>query len=445
MTDLQTRFKTLDTLSAPDLWYHIEERAMAMPSASRRSPWVLVAVMLLLVLAIGGAVLVGSGIIKLPAVVDTSASPSASAHESSTASSTPVAPVPALWSATGDMVEARTNHTATQLLDGRVLVAGGMGTATSEFFANILGSAELYDPRTGQWSATGAMLGPRLSHTATLLPDGKVLVVGGSSNSDGDGGPLSSAELYDPNTGTWTVTASMLEVRSGGHTATLLSNGKVLVAGGNSIFDPIAAAELFDPVTESWSSAGAMVQGRADHTATILLDGRVLMAGAGTDLASAELYDPISGQWVATEGMLEGRKFHAATRLLDGRVLVAGSMNGTGASASAELYDPRTGHWTATGAMIKFRLSHRATLLPGGKVLVTGGVDSVIDGGQASTSAELYDPRTGSWRATEAMSEARRGSTATLLPDGTVLVSGGSGSDFSALASAELYDPGTGS
>jgi hypothetical protein len=143
--------------------------------------------------------------------------------------------------------------------------------------------------------------------------------------------------------------------------------------------------------------------------------------------------------------MLEGRKFHAATRLLDGRVLVAGSMNGTGASASAELYDPRTGHWTATGAMIKFRLSHRATLLPGGKVLVTGGVDSVIDGGQASTSAELYDPRTGSWRATEAMSEARRGSTATLLPDGTVLVSGGSGSDFSALASAELYDPGTGS
>jgi galactose oxidase-like protein/Kelch motif protein len=445
MTDLHTRFRTLDNLSAPNLWYDIEERAMTMqPTTRRRSAWVLIAVTLLLVLVIGGAVLVGSGVIKLPVTVDASASPSSanpSAQESTAASSSPVAPVPASWTVTGAMIEARTGHTATQLLDGRVLIAGGVGTQTSEFFANILASAELYDPAGQTWTTTGPMLGVRTNHTATLLPDGKVLVAGGGSSSDGNGGPLATAELYDPATGSWTTTGSTIGAGPG-RAATLLGNGKVLLVGGSdSNFEPVVLTELYDPGTGSWSATGNMLQARSSMTVTLLLDGKVLVAGGGT---SAELYDPNTGQWTATGALRDLRVGQSATLLRDGRVLVAGSMNGTGASSSAEVYDPSAGQWTPTGNMLEARLYHAAIVLPDGRVLVVGGVDSVIDGGQVSASAELYDPGAGSWTVTETMLEVRRGFTATLLRDGTVLVAGGSGVDFGALASAELYDPGSG-
>jgi N-acetylneuraminic acid mutarotase len=450
MTDLRTRFKTLDALSAPDLWYSIEERAMAMQPARRSNRWVLVAVVLLLVLAIGGAVLVGSGIIKLPVVVEVSANPIASSapQESTAASSSPGQPVPASWTATGDMLEARTNHSATQLLDGRVLVAGGVGTQVSESGANILASAELYDPGTGRWTVTGAMLEIRNGHVATLLPDGKVLVIGGSACSDVNGCPLASAELYDPATGTWTATAHMNEMRGGGHTATLLGNGRVLVAGGNGIDASnsplaLASAEVYDPITSSWSATGAMVAARANHAAIRLLDGKVLVAGSGTDVASAEVYDPSTAQWSATGSMGGFFIGHTATLLLDGKVLVAGGMAGTGVLASCELYDPGTGQWTPTGTMLEGRVDHAAALLPGGRVLVAGGTNSVVDAGTRSASAELYDPATGSWTATESMLVARGGYTATLLGDGTVLVAGGNGTS-AYLASAELYDAGSG-
>jgi N-acetylneuraminic acid mutarotase len=403
----------------------------------------LIAVMLLLALAIGVTALVGSGILKLPVTVEASGTPlpSSTPLESASASSSPIEQVPASWTATGVMVEARTNHTATRLLDGRVLVAGGIGTDISEFAANILASAELYDPSTGRWTSTEAMGGVRVGHTATLLADGRVLVAGGGSSSDGDGGPLASAELYDPNTGTWTPTGNMIGAGTG-RTATLLESGLVLVAGGSENFEPSAAAELYDPDSGSWTATDAMLEARSNpFTAVRLLDGKVLAVGGGA--ASAETYDPSAGQWTATGPLAGIRVGNTATLLPDGRVLVAGGMAGTGALAVSELYDPTTGQWTATGDMLEGRIYHLATTLADGRVLVTGGTSSVIDGGVISSTAELYDPRTGSWTATVSMAVRRSGQTITLLGDGTALVAGGSDSG-EYLASAELYSSGRG-
>jgi N-acetylneuraminic acid mutarotase len=439
MSDLHTRFQSLDALRAPDLWSEVEQRAMATQPTRRRSAWVLIAVTLLLALLIGGAVLVGSGVIKLPVTVDASAAPSSTADASTAASPSAVAQVPGSWTATGAMLEARTNHTATQLLDGRVLVTGGL-TYDSSGLANILGSAELYDPTTRQWTATGAMLGIRAGHTATLLPDGKVLVAGGSACTDYDGCPLASAELYDPNTGAWTATGAMLGAGTG-RTATLLGNGKVLVVEGVSNFEPVASAELYDPTTGSWSTAAAMADARSGATATLLLGGKVLVAGGDSGssaglLSTVELYDPSSDSWTPTSAMLEHDVGHTATLLLDGRVLVVGGGLGTSAGASTELYDPTTGLWTATGAMPEGRIYHTATLLPGGRVLVAGGANGVVDPFPL-VSVQLYDPGTGSWTATASMIMAHSNHTATLLRDGTVLVLGGTNS-------AELFNPGSG-
>src|SRR3990170_4104235 len=192
MTDLHTRFRTLDDLRTPDLWREIEGRALAVePRPVRSLAWVLIVVMLLLTVAIGGAVLVGSGIVKLPVSVEASATPSSTPHESTSASSTPVEQRPPAWTATGSMAAARDGHTATLLPDGTVLVAGGVGTSGE------LASAELYDPRSGTWVPTGNMIETRFTHTATLLRDGTVLVAGGFSGG-GSGSTPASAELYDP-------------------------------------------------------------------------------------------------------------------------------------------------------------------------------------------------------------------------------------------------------
>jgi N-acetylneuraminic acid mutarotase len=347
------------------------------------------------------------------------------------------------------MAGPRFAHTATLLPSGKVLLAGGSDlTPSVPPTLKSDATAELYDPATGRWSSTGSMTVARTGHTATLLPNGKVLVTGGDPASGGSApGATSSAELYDPATGSWSVTGSMTFPRIY-HTATLLPNGKVLVAGGSSAGPAFAgtvqsaattAAELYDPATGSWRSTGSMATARFSHTATLLPGGKVLVAGgyigSGTT-AEAELYDPATGSWRSTGAMATTRETFTATLLPNGKVLVAGGFTGSGYSFSAELYDPATGRWSFTGSMATSRENLTATLLPGGKVLVAGGD---AGGTNITAEAELYDPSTGDWSSTGSMATARYWATATLLRSGKVLVAGGDTATSGSTASAELY------
>ena len=254
------------------------------------------------------------------------------AHGSSRTSST--------FSLTGSLITARADHTATALPDGRVLIAGGVD------LAGPLATAELYDPKTGTFSPTGSLITARYNQTATLLSDGRVLVVGGAINS----GPLASAELYDPKTGTFSATGSLVAARAY-QTATALADGRVLVTGGVDLSGPLASAELYDPKTGTFSPTGSLITARVYQTATALPNGRVLIAGGvGTcpasscrGLATAELYDPKTGTFNPTGSLTTARGFQTATALSDGRVLIAGGASDFPASepfASAELYQP---------------------------------------------------------------------------------------------------------
>ena len=196
-------------------------------------------------------------------------------------------------------------------------------------------------PASGGWTATGSLATGRYAHTATLLPNGRVLVAGGW----GDEGILASAELYDPASGTWTATGSLATARNL-HTATLLPNGKVLIAGGyHGDFAPLAKAELYDPASATWTSTGTLAIPRYGHTATLLFNGTVLVAGGFNRngwIAGAEVYDSASGTWTATGRLTTGAYEHTATLLPNGKVLVAGGVNAhghPGELSRAELYD----------------------------------------------------------------------------------------------------------
>jgi hypothetical protein len=322
------------------------------------------------------------------------------------------------WTSAGTMTANRYLHTATLLLSGRVLVAGGSNGSS------VLASTELYDPATNGWSPAGSMGTVRHFHTATLLPSGKVLVTGGYNGSS----VFASTELYDPATNGWTPAGTMAVARYQ-HTATLLPSGKVLVTGGaagNAVF---ASAELYDPATNAWTSAGSMGAARCYHTATLLPNGKVLVAGAygssGSALTSAELYDPATNGWTPAGAMSAARYLHAATLLSSGKVIVTGGSNASAALTSAELYDPATNGWTPAGTLGAARYEHTATLLPSGKVLVTGGLQNSSGSGSAIASVELYDPATNGWASVGAMATTRLFQAATLLQSGRVLVTGG--------------------
>jgi hypothetical protein len=327
-----------------------------------------------------------------------------------------------------------------------VLIAGG------ENESGLLPNAELYDPATDDWTRLDQpMITPRFAHTATLLRSGKVLVAGGFG---APSQPVSSAELYDPApapgnpNGTWTATGNSMTIARHSHTATLLSdvNGKVLVAGGQDSNGYLDSAELYDPSNPpngngTWAPTASLNVPRFRHTATLLSNGKVLVAGGSGDigvLRSAELYDPMANPlvWMETGSMGTGREAHTATLLSNGKVLVASGNTGTGGALdpTAELYDPTANPpaWSSTGNLPIGRYYHTATLLSNGKVLVTGGYGSA-----PLSSAELY--ANGAWTEISPVS-ARYLHTATLLPNGKVLIAGGY-NDVSALDSAQLYDP----
>ena len=286
--------------------------------------------------------------------------------------------------------------------------------------------------RTGVWVATGSMSTQRFGYAATLLSSGKVLVAGGRLYG---GAPLATAELYDPATGTWSPTGSM-NIPRGDHTMTLLPTGKVLVAGGEDADAMGPTAELYEPGTGQWTPTGAMLERRGHHTATLLPTGKVLVVGGGGDvarfLASAELYDPTTGEWHATGALSTARDFHTASLLASGKVLVLGGYTDVGSSDSAELYDPAAGNWTPVAPMLTARSTHTATLLRSGAVLVAGGA--------SRTEADLYDPTAGTWRRTGSLLTPRGGHTATRLSSGRVLVVGGGGSP-GITRNTELFDP----
>ena len=282
------------------------------------------------------------------------------------------------------------------------------------------------------FTLTGSMATARYGHTATLLGNRTVLIAGGFS-----GVQTATAELFDPSDGSFVPTGSMTVARFR-HTATLLKNGKVLVTGGADANEVSASAELFDPATGTFAATGSMGTPRFGHTATLLDDGTVLVTG-GEDgefhsVASAELFDPAQEIFIPTGSMAAARDSHTATLLNDGRVLVTGGTGGGPTLLTAELYDPASRAFVPTASMGTARIDHSATLLANGNVLITGGFESNRDNPVAS--AELFDPVAGKFALTGSMIEARAGQTATLLNDGTVLLTGGSSN-----ASAELFDP----
>lgn len=342
------------------------------------------------------------------------------------------------WAATGSMSTSRANHTATLLTNGKVLVVGGGGYGGSGTSYNILAKAELFNPSISSWTQTGELSTARFGHTATLLSSGKVLVVGGFINDS----PTStaSAELYDPTTAAWTSAGSLTSAR-GLHTATLLPNGKVLVVGGYVGTD-LASAEIYDPATGTWTPTGSLGTARYYHSATLLSNGKVLVAGGGgTMLSSAELYDSTSGTWAPASSMSVPHRDHTATLLPNGKVLVTGGGGTLPISRICELYDPLANSWTQTGDLINGRSgSFTAILLSTGKVLVVGG----WDGYNTISASELYDPILGIWTATGSNIALRHGHAATLMLNGKILAQGGSDNTAgNTIDSAEIYDPGT--
>lgn len=326
----------------------------------------------------------------------------------------------------------RAAHSATLLPDGKVLIAGGFREEGTQEIA--IASAEVFDPTTNTFTPTSDMNEPRNGHTATLLPNGKVLLAGGWNQL----GRTATAELYDPQSGTFEYAGSLMAPRQG-LTATLLKNGQVLIAGGDSARDtPQLNAELYDPATETFTPAESLKDGRFGHTATLLADGKVLLIGgtSGNDniLASAEIYDPETRQFTSTSDANVVRYKHSAVLLKDGNVLILGGTDRrdwTGKYDSAEIYDVQAGTFTQISDMNeeRFKLAEAAVLLANGNVLIGGG----------NRQIEIFDAQNQEFILGGTLDDDYYFSVLTPLVTGQVLITGGYNGNILPSDKAWLY------
>ena len=355
------------------------------------------------------------------------------------------------WTSAGILNVARGNHTATLLPDGKVLVAGGLGkprvSNNGQSIPNRLGSAELYDPATDSWKLTGSLAVPRYNHTATLLAAGRVLVAGGTTT---DGGTSVVGEIYDALTGAWSSVEAQAFARLG-HTATLLLDGRVLFAAGADAVTPdlylesweyrFAYADIFDPATARSEPAAPLALARYGPSATRLLDGRVLVIG-GFD--ANEFYVARPEIYAPATNTWTAAP---DTLLLFGHsaVLLRDGRVLVAGGQSSWLFDPGTGQWTFSRPAT-WVYGNTATLLSDGDVLLVGGARQVNGRGTTAIAdtVERFDPRAGTWREVGTLRTGRTGHSTTLLRDGRVLTAGGMTSYFAAesvLDSSELYVP----
>jgi len=349
-----------------------------------------------------------------------------------------------------------------------ILVAGGADSTGTP-----LATAELFNTLTGSWGCVGgisstsspacnqSMSDSRYGHTGTALADGRVLIAGGV---DASGNALATAELYVPSSSSFICIGgvsssppvcnnSMNDARMF-HTATLLSNGMVLLCGGldvNKAGAEVPTAELFDPSSQSFTTVSStMSSARALHAASLLPDGNVLVSGGlngnQTAQATADVYATGVGTFVPAKPMNTARYSHTSTTLPNGLVLIAGGFDvNNNPLSSAELYDPNANSFTALpNSMTSPRAGHTATLLPDGKVLIAGGQSTSGTTLQGTNTAEIYDPVAQTFTATGSMNTARVYHIAKLLPNGTVLVAGGVDNNGQVTNSAEIYNPTTG-
>ncbi len=341
--------------------------------------------------------------------------------------------VSAAWRTGTAMSATRQEFTMITLGNGKTLAAGGWSGSA------YLSSAELYDPTTGLWTATGSMNGIRGGESeAVLLQDGRVLLVGGS----GAGGGV-NVEIYDPVAGTWSVTGS-LNVTRRQFSINVLNDGRVLVAGNSACS---ATAEIYNPATGTWTATGSMINGRRYNVGALLTNGNVITVNGRildctalnlTISETTELYNVAAGTWSSTGNTVIERQKHRIVTLLNGTpMVVGGGQDNLDTTPIAELYDVNTGTWTATGSMTAKKADFEMKVLPSGKVIMAGGTSTGSSTGQTNTS-ELYDNVAGTWSSAGTFTTARYFHRSAVLADGSFMIGGGN-SGSTTLSSVNIY------